>query len=138
MSTMLPWTKQIWNKDIHPSKAVIIWKLMLGKLSTYDQLMYIGYNIASVCSLCKSRSETLELIFFSCTYARRLWLWFCRNINDNQYPSSLEDLWKIANDRASCGGIARDNSRAFVLAFSKNIIGPSSFYAECRAVIRAI
>lgn len=70
---------------------------MLGKLLTDDQLMYMGCNITYICSLCRSSSKAPKHIFFSCIYARRLWIWFCQNINDNHYPTNLKDLWKIGN-----------------------------------------
>lgn len=91
-STLMPWTKHIYNKDIPTFKDMIAWELMLGKLPTNDQLMYKGCNIAFVCSLCRSSSETLKHIFFPCSYARRLWIWLCRNINDNHSPSNFEDF----------------------------------------------
>lgn len=70
---------------------------MLGKLLIDDQLMYMGCNITYICSLCRSNSEALKHIFFSSIYAGRLWIWFCQNINDDHYPTNLEDLWKIDN-----------------------------------------
>jgi hypothetical protein len=46
------WAKDIWNKDVPPSKSLLAWRLMHGKVPTDDMLMDRDCNIASMCSIC--------------------------------------------------------------------------------------
>jgi hypothetical protein len=39
----IPWTKCIRNRDIPPSKAMMVWRLMMGKLPTDENLELRGY-----------------------------------------------------------------------------------------------
>ncbi|XP_058775611.1 uncharacterized protein LOC131649884 [Vicia villosa] len=57
-SAPIVWTKAVWNKDIPPSKSIFVWKLMMNKLATDDNLTIRGCNIVSICSLCRSSLET--------------------------------------------------------------------------------
>lgn len=73
-----------------------------GKLPTGDKLMYRWCNIASVFSPCRSCSENLEHLFFSCSYAMRLWHWFNKNLKANLSPTSLDDIWRIGGHSLQC------------------------------------
>ena len=42
---LIPWTKCIWNKDIPPSKAMLVWRMMMGKLPTDDLLAQRGCHL---------------------------------------------------------------------------------------------
>ena len=54
----LPLAKFIWSKDIPPSKSLLVWRLMLNKLPTDDNLIARDCNLPSMCSLCMSQMET--------------------------------------------------------------------------------
>ena len=46
------WAKIIWSKDFPPSKSLLVWRLMLGKLPTDENLSARGCSLPSMCSLC--------------------------------------------------------------------------------------
>lgn len=63
--------KIIQCKDIPSSKSMFIWKLVLDKLPTNDNLMYKGCQIPYRCNLCKSNIETSKHLFFNAVSQRK-------------------------------------------------------------------
>ena len=90
----MKWTKLIWNKDIPPSKSLMIWRLMQEKIPTDERLMEIGCQFASMCSLCFKKSESSLHLFFACSYAQKLWSWISATLNINMQFGTMEDIWK--------------------------------------------
>lgn len=70
-SVPFDWTKAIWRKDIPPSKSIFVWKLMMKKIATDDNLILRGCNIVSLCSQCRSATETSQHLFFTVTLQRK-------------------------------------------------------------------
>lgn len=44
------WAKVIWSPDFPPSKSIMVWRLMLDKLPTDDNLVSRGCHFPSMCS----------------------------------------------------------------------------------------
>lgn len=62
----LRWAKLIWNKSIHPSKSLFVWKLLNSMVPTDDQLASRGIMIFPCrCVLCGCHEETTLHIFFT-------------------------------------------------------------------------
>jgi hypothetical protein len=93
----LPWTKNVWCKDIPPSKSLFIWRLFHDKVPTDDNLLSSGCSLASVCSLCFNHIETTSHLFFECTYAAKVWTWFYNLINMVPSFQSLLDLFSVSD-----------------------------------------
>jgi len=93
----LSWTKHIWCKDIPPSKATLVWRLMLNKLPANENLSLRGCSFPSMCSLCSSTSETSFLLFFECAYAVKLWCWLATKLNSPLHFQSKEDIWSLSD-----------------------------------------
>jgi len=93
----LQWAKIIWSKDFPPSKSLLVWRLMLNKLPTDDNLSARGCLLPSMCSLCGNQEETSFHLFFECMYAVNLWCWFASMINRTLQFQSMEDMWSICN-----------------------------------------
>jgi hypothetical protein len=91
----LVWAKAIWNIDIPPSKSLLVWRIMHGKVPTDENLMSRGCFIPSMCNLCNSHVETSFHIFFECSYAIKLWSWLAGCINQVIHFSTMEDMWKL-------------------------------------------
>jgi len=94
-SEELQWTKLIWNPDIPPSKSLMVWRLMLNKIPTDDNLMIRGCQLASVCNLCLQNTESSMHLFFSCPYVIKLWSWLPSTLNMVFQFNSIDDIWKI-------------------------------------------
>jgi ribonuclease HI len=93
----LQWAKAVWSVDIPPSNSLVVWRFMLGKLPTDDNLMLRGCALPSVCNLCLNHFETSFHIFFDCPYAVNIWTWFAETISLNLNFNSLEDVWLLCD-----------------------------------------
>ncbi|CAJ2632471.1 unnamed protein product [Trifolium pratense] len=93
----LHWAKTIWNSDIPPSKSLLVWRLMLNKVPTDENLMIRGCYMPSMCSICKSQVESSFHIFFECSFAVRTWSWLAGCLNLVLQFSSIEDIWKLCD-----------------------------------------
>jgi len=91
------WAKVIWSKDIPPSKSLLVWRLMLNKISTDDNLALRGCCRPSMCSLCCKFHESSFHQFFECYYAARIWNWFACIINMRLVFETVEEIWSLCN-----------------------------------------
>lgn len=86
------WAKLIWSKDYPPSKYLMVWRLMLNKLPTNENLTERGCNLPSMCSLCSKQSENSFHLYFECPYSFNIWYWFARILNLNLHFQCIEDI----------------------------------------------
>ena len=77
----LPWAMIIWSADFPPSKSLLVWRFMHGKLPTDENLAARGCQLPSMCSLCCNALETSNHLFLECSYALHLWSWFASTVN---------------------------------------------------------
>jgi len=91
----LNWTNNLWSIDIPPSKSLFVWRLMHQKVPTDENLMSRGCKMASVCNLCFNNAETSFHLFFTCSFATRLWSWLASTLNISLHFNNLEDIWKL-------------------------------------------
>jgi ribonuclease HI len=91
------WAKNIWNAAIPPSKSLLVWRLMHGKVPTDENLMLRGCEIPSMCNLCNSHVESSFHLFFECHYAIKLWSWLAGCLNSTLQFYSMEDIWKLCD-----------------------------------------
>lgn len=83
-----PWAQIIWSNHIHPSKSVLLWRMIQNKLSTDEKMQHIRYTLVSMCSICKCHLKNIDYIFFSCPFSVKLWQWLCKILNLNNHISS--------------------------------------------------
>jgi ribonuclease HI len=93
----LHWAKQIWNVDIPPSKSLMVWRLMHGKMPTDENLMSRGCAITSMCNLCNNHVESSFHLFFECQFAIKLWSWLAGCLNVTHQFYSMEDMWRLCD-----------------------------------------
>jgi ribonuclease HI len=94
---IFPWADLIWNKDIPPSKSLLVWRLMHGKIPTDDNLMLRGCHIPSMCSLCNKQVESSFHLFFECDFAVKLWSWLAGCLDHAIQFYQIEDMWKLCD-----------------------------------------
>lgn len=100
-SPKITWAKHIWFKDIPPSKSLLVWRMMLNKLPTDDNLASRGCQLPSMCSLCMNQVETSFHLFFDCSYALILWNWLSSTLNKPLYFNHIEEIWSLCSKRMS-------------------------------------
>jgi ribonuclease HI len=112
----LHWASIIWSPDIPPSKSLLAWRLMNGKLPTDENLKTRGCCLPSVCSLCHKQEESSFHLFFDCPYAVNIWTWFSEIIGIRLHFNAVEDIWLLydRNWQAQC--------RVVILACLINIL----------------
>jgi len=69
---VLHWAEIIWRPCIPPSHSFILWRLVHGKMPTYENLKARGCVTVSVCNLCMNSDESSVHLFFCCPFAVEL------------------------------------------------------------------
>ncbi|MCH81156.1 ribonuclease H protein [Trifolium medium] len=116
----IKWATIIWNSAIPPSKSLLIWRCLHGKLPTDENLSLRGCCLPSRCSLCGSSIESSQHIFIDCSFAIQLWSWI-----GNPGPSS-------------CGGIFRNSNAEFLGASAYNLGISNSLCAKLNGAMYAV
>lgn len=97
VATKIPQAKCIWSIDIPPSKSLLVWRFILNKLPTDENLSERGCHIPSMCSLCTKQVETSFHLFLECPYVVHIWCWFAYIINMPLQFLTKEDIWSLCN-----------------------------------------
>lgn len=63
----------VWAKGILPIISFILWLVMMDRIRTTDFLFMLGIWYIWTCSICGRRRETIDHIFFLCSYSRKVW-----------------------------------------------------------------
>ncbi|XP_028551913.1 uncharacterized protein LOC114579943 [Dendrobium catenatum] len=63
------WHKFIWHKKHILKNSVYVWLALVGGLKIQDALRHRNIYVPVVCSLCNSISESVNHLFFECTYS---------------------------------------------------------------------
>ncbi|XP_070037185.1 uncharacterized protein [Nicotiana tomentosiformis] len=69
----MPWRKFVCNNGGVPKWIFILYLAIIGKLSTRDRLARWGVTNDLQCPLCNVEEESIEHLFFKCTYAASFW-----------------------------------------------------------------
>ena len=57
-----------------PKALFTAWRILLGRLPTYDSIIQRGMVVnSSLCALCKAAEESSQHLFLTCVYAQRVW-----------------------------------------------------------------
>lgn len=66
-----PWHKVVWNTIMPPKFSFTFWLATLNRMPTKDRLVFLGEE--QICGLCEMHIETLNHLFFSCSFTRKVW-----------------------------------------------------------------
>ncbi|GKV09536.1 hypothetical protein SLEP1_g21022 [Rubroshorea leprosula] len=69
----VPWHRLVWFSRQIPKHSFISWLAILDRLTTKARQKKWSPNIDDTCVLCNNGSETVEHLFFKCTYAKCVW-----------------------------------------------------------------
>ncbi|XP_021858874.1 uncharacterized protein [Spinacia oleracea] len=67
------WKRIICNSKATPKPAFIVWLALHKRLPTKDRLRGWGINISGICELCQAADESLDHLFFDCTFSKEVW-----------------------------------------------------------------
>ncbi|XP_077226384.1 uncharacterized protein LOC143862957 [Tasmannia lanceolata] len=87
-----PWVSSVWFAGHTPKFSITAWQALQDKMSTRDNLHFLGPNHDRSCLLCNSASESVNHIFFNCSYSAWIWRLILRRISDRRkQKKSLSD-----------------------------------------------
>ncbi|XP_077237323.1 uncharacterized protein LOC143879000 [Tasmannia lanceolata] len=87
-----PWVSSVWFAGHTPKFSITAWQALQDKMSTRDNLHFLGPNHDRSCLLCNSASESVNHIFFNCSYSAWIWRVILRRISDRRkQKKSLSD-----------------------------------------------
>ena len=69
----VPWRKLIWFKEAIPRFAFTMWLVTHNKLPTLDRLQRVGIISSNSCPVCHAEPESVDHLFFACSYSRQTW-----------------------------------------------------------------
>ena len=68
------WFKQIWKIPADGPAKVCVWRVLIGKLPTRDNLIRRQITLPSpLCLLCNIEEEKVQHVFFNCSVAQKVW-----------------------------------------------------------------
>ncbi|GAV59049.1 zf-RVT domain-containing protein, partial [Cephalotus follicularis] len=89
------WASLVWHPARIPKHAFYLWLSILGALKTRDKLLLSGIVPSAMCSFNCRDNESVEHLFFACSYTHSIWkkvLGMC-NINRQSLPWPEEIQW---------------------------------------------
>jgi hypothetical protein len=70
---IVPWSKVIWFSQAIPQQAFVLWLIFRNALSMKDRMCGWGYMGNSLCCFCYACQESVDHLFFCCSFSRRIW-----------------------------------------------------------------
>lgn len=99
------WVKMISQNAIPAKYMFSTWLLLHGRLPTCQYLQGIGIHVEEECCLCNPEKETVDHLFFGCSYAQRLWRAVAGWSGINRQPRvSREELVYLLTQRTTKNG----------------------------------
>ncbi|XP_070029594.1 uncharacterized protein [Nicotiana sylvestris] len=103
-----------------PKHSFISWLVMRKKLLTKDRTLKMKITEDSDCILCVGNTESIEHLFFECTYSRlcldEVLKWLGMNIQNMEVMGIWRRMTRIAKGR-----IGRSFTKALLAAFIYHI-----------------
>ena len=90
------WADHLWHSFIPPRISFTVWKILLNKVSTHDNLRKRGCTFVSRCDLCKVETENVDHLFTNCHFASLLWKWIWDTFHiQTPLPTTVNALWNL-------------------------------------------
>lgn len=96
------WAETVWFKNSTPRYSFILWLAMKGRLATGDRMRAWQSNAREDCILCNAPLETLEHLFFECTYSSQVWEAQMKGVLRDQFTVKWEEVKRILRDSKRC------------------------------------
>jgi len=85
----------IWIPAHCPKMATCLLRALKRKRLTKDKLTQIGVIQGNICSLCNSQPETIDHLYFECSYSRYLWALCKLKLGMDQQINLLAEAAKV-------------------------------------------
>nr|XP_043619783.1 uncharacterized protein LOC122591588 [Erigeron canadensis] len=100
------WVHLVWFPQSIPRHAFHMWLIFNGKLKTHDKMRHWDVGSATnlnllVCSLCKTGPDSLEHLFFECSYSEQIWCIIKRKVGMQHLPTKRRDIVDFLQPKAT-------------------------------------
>jgi hypothetical protein len=69
----VPWWKVVWFPLAIPRHAFVLWLVCRNALTTKERMCGWGFTGNSLCRFCFGCQESIDHLFFQCSFCRRVW-----------------------------------------------------------------
>lgn len=97
----LHWAKMIWNSVIPPSRSLLYWRALHGRLPTDENLMVRGCVTVSMCCLCNNAADSTQHLLCDCIFAIHIWNWLSSVVCCSIDCSSVHSILSICDKQWS-------------------------------------
>ncbi|KAI4385947.1 hypothetical protein MLD38_003931 [Melastoma candidum] len=111
------WSTWVWSKDIPPRCSFLVWLIAKGKLRTAHFWHQKGLWSSAECVLCQHEVETVDHLFFQCSFVRSVWGHLGSLLHYTFISSTWEDLERLHSSIAGVKGSRRITNAAVVLLY---------------------
>ncbi|GKD48256.1 reverse transcriptase zinc-binding domain-containing protein [Tanacetum coccineum] len=91
-SDKVSWHDFVWFSNCTRKHSFIMWMAVQGRLTTQDRLLKWYHYKQVACLFCDSCPESLNHLFFECTYANEVWCSLKKLADINFMPDKWEDI----------------------------------------------
>lgn len=92
------WHKAVWFKHATPKYSFMVWVASRDRLSTGSRMVQWSTSIDPSCVFCQDPMETVDHLFFECSYSKHIWEELAKGVLKDQYSSSWSDIKRIIVD----------------------------------------
>lgn len=88
------WSREVWNKMNIPKHSFICWLAMKRKLLTKDRTLRMKITEDSDCMLCEGNTETMDHLYFECTFSKMCLAEVCKWLGMNIKNTEVTGIWR--------------------------------------------
>lgn len=103
---------KLWKIKAPPRMKIFMWLASRNSVLTHDNLQKRGWELASICLLCKSAAETGKHLFEECTYTRKLYEQLRAHKPGQAWPQALT---LEITDRTKTGTMSKAQKSALII-----------------------
>lgn len=70
---IVDWHKVVWCTNYIPKHSVLAWRVMMKRLPTQSRLCKLKVLTNSQCVFCWNNRESLDHLYFQCSFTRSIW-----------------------------------------------------------------
>ena len=102
------WHRQVWERMVMPKHRFLFWLVMHRRLRTRENLWQLGLISENLCLLCGMRVESIEHLYFECTYSKECISKVRKQLEWNSKGNTLNEVlrWvknaKVTNLKKRC------------------------------------
>lgn len=89
------WHKGVWFKNATPKYSFIVWLAVRDRLSTGCRMKNWNGNVDSSCIFCQDPLESVEHLFFECSFSKQIWEVLIKGVLDNQYTANWSQILRL-------------------------------------------